>query len=306
MWWLVTIKHGVWRTVVCRTYGMPYTIQRLPKRGLKSLSASFQQTLLWAISPTAPADDAPIAVKKEVRKQVLEVAATLGMRKVKGFVKRLQQSTVVRREIFANQSNPTLSIVNKRGIHSRYTPEFIVEIRKWLVEYCQKIIQSPNAKDSIWIKCPVTGLKSKERKHFFLFSVREVLYDLIENFPGAKNEKGEVIISDTALRAIMPKNIQRMSESQKQMCGCDICLNAYQFILALNSWRSRKKTVWENDLRKARENGRTPAYIAVLQKRIDHFKEDAFPDGRRLWDTCTDAMYSVAHVLVRRARILSV
>ena len=78
-------------------------------------SLSFQQTLLWAIAPTAPPDNAPIQVKKDVRKQVLEAAASLGMRKTAGFVKRFQAATVVRREIFANKKDPTLAIVNKRG-----------------------------------------------------------------------------------------------------------------------------------------------------------------------------------------------
>ena len=31
-----------------------------------------------------------------------------------------------------------------------------------------------------------------------LFSIRELLNDVIKNFPGARNELGDVIISDTA------------------------------------------------------------------------------------------------------------
>ena len=214
-------------------------------------SLSFQQTLLWAIAPTAPPDNAPIqVVKKDVRKQVLEAAATLGMRKTAGFVKRFQAATVVRREIFANKKDPTLAIINKRGHYSRYTPEFIVELRQWLVEHCQKIIQSPNAKDFVMVRCPITGVKSLLRKHFFLFSVRELLNDVIKNFPGARNELGDVIISDTALRSIIPKNITRMNDSNKKMCGCEICENAYHLMIALNSWRGRKRSIWENDVRK--------------------------------------------------------
>ena len=70
-----------------------------------------------------------------------------------------------------------------------------------------------------------------------------------------------------------------MSDSNKKMCGCEICENAYHLMIALNSWRGRKRSIWENDVRKARDAGRTPAYIAVLQKRIDHFNDDAFPNG---------------------------
>jgi hypothetical protein len=204
-------------------------------------SQPFQRTLLWSILPAAVAKDAPLEEKKSFCKQVSETVAALGMSKIQGFKRRVHEATVARQKNFADPTSAILSHVVKRGVHSRFTPDLIAEIRAWVIG-CNKIIESSNASDSIMVKCPITGDKKKERKYFYMFSVQDLHTELVKpvnqgGFAGAYNEKGKLIISDTALRNILPKNVSKMSDSQKQMCGCEVCLNAHSMMLALNSWR---------------------------------------------------------------------
>jgi hypothetical protein len=209
----------------------------LKKRTADSLS--FQKTLLWSIVPAAVAEDAPTEEKKAFRKQVSETASALGMSKVRGYRQRLFQAAIVRRKNFFDPTSAVLLHVVKRGA--------------WVLK-CDKVSESPNASDSItMVKCPITGEKKKERKCFYMFSVRDIHTELIKpvdqgGFAGAYNEEGKLIISDTALRNMLPKNISRMSDSQKQMCGCEICLNGNSMMMALNSWRGRKKSALERSL----------------------------------------------------------
>ena len=80
---------------------------------------------------------------------------------------------------------------------------------------------------------------------------------------GAKNENGEVIISDTALRDILPFNLRPIQERHKQVCGCTLC------------------TVMEEhhrSLRKYRLN-LVEHLIGVDKTRADRYKAEVFPSG---------------------------
>jgi hypothetical protein len=82
-----------------------------------------------------------------------------------------------------------------------------------------------------------------------------------------------------------------MSDSQKQMCGCKVCLNAYSMMLALISWRGQRKKIFEMRLAILDPNSRE---YRKLKREFDYFLEDAFPaQGHRLWDKAKDAMYSM-------------
>jgi hypothetical protein len=133
-------------------------------------SQSFQRTILWSILPAAVAEDAPEEEKKSFCKQVSETVAALGMSKIQGFKQRVHEATIVRQKNFADPNSAILSHVVKCGVHSRFTPDLIAQIRAWVIG-CDKIIESPNASDSIMVKCPIMGEKKKERKYFYMFLV---------------------------------------------------------------------------------------------------------------------------------------
>ena len=94
------------------------------------------------------------------------------------------------------------------------------------------------------------GEKVRETKLLLLCSVRELHNDLIKSpeegrFSGARNDSGEVLISDTALRKHMPSNLKNISNRHKQMCGCKICIISKQLHLTLMLWRKRRIKVIE-------------------------------------------------------------
>ena len=47
----------------------------------------------------------------------------------------------------------------------------------------------------------------------------------------------KVLISDTALRSLIPPNIKKMSDKYKEMCGCEICIMAKSHQSDLNAYR---------------------------------------------------------------------
>jgi hypothetical protein len=75
-------------------------------------------------------------------------------------------------------------------------------------------------------------------------SVRELHNDLLDTpenggLAEARDESGNVLISDTALRYLLPPQLKRMSASHKQMCGCEKCLSIRTLQQSLNAWRFR-------------------------------------------------------------------
>ena len=46
------------------------------------------------------------------------------------------------------------------------------------------------------------------------------------DFEVARLESGEVIIGDTSLRKYMPHKVKKISNHQKVMCGCEMCISA--------------------------------------------------------------------------------
>jgi hypothetical protein len=249
-------------------------------------SLSFQKTLLWSIVPAAVAEDASAEEKKAFRKQISETASALGMSKVRGYRQRLCQAAIVRRNIFFDPTSAVLLHIVKRGANSRFTPEFIADIRAWVLK-CDKVSARFNNGE---------GVKKKERKCFYMFSVRDIHTELVKpvdqgGFAGAYNKEGKLIISDTALCNILPKNVSRMSDSQKQMCGCEMCLNGNSMMLALNSWRGRKKSALERRLAIMDPNTRE---YRKLEREVNHFLLDAFPvPNNPMCAKANDAMYSM-------------
>ena len=64
-------------------------------------------------------------------------------------------------------------------------------------------------------------------------------------FSVARNDYGEVLISDTALRKHMPFNLKKILNRHKQTCGCKICIISKQLHLTLILWRKRRIKVIE-------------------------------------------------------------
>lgn len=53
----------------------------------------------------------------------------------------------------------------------------------------------------------------------------------------ARDSEGKPLISDTALCALLPPNVRKMTEKYKKMCGCEPCISVTQLHMSLNSCR---------------------------------------------------------------------
>ena len=85
--------------------------------------------------------------------------------------------------------------------------------------------------DTIQVKDVDTGIKAPQQKHYYLTSVSDLWYEAtrpVDNggFAGARNADGDIVMCETVLRNLLPKHLRRMTDSQKQMCGCEDCIIA--------------------------------------------------------------------------------
>ena len=91
------------------------------------------------------------------------------------------------------------------------------------------------------------GKKTKRVGKLLLqFSERELHNDLIKSekldgLPRVWNNK-KLLVSDTALRYLMPRQVKKSTPRYKQMCGCEVCIHCKQLQSTLNSWRKRHAT----------------------------------------------------------------
>jgi hypothetical protein len=101
------------------------------------------------------------------------------------------------------------------------------KLHAWVLNH-PHVVDSPIARDMLLIKDPETGRKVRTGKILLEVSVRELHNDLLDlpangGLDCARSAEGKVLISDTALRYLLPPQLRRMTESHKQMCGCEVC-----------------------------------------------------------------------------------
>ena len=77
-------------------------------------------------------------------------------------------------------------------------------------------------------------------------SVRELHNDIIksEKLGGLSTvwNNNKLLVSDTVLRYLMPRQVKQFTPRYKQMCGCEVCIHCKQLQSTLNSWRKRHAT----------------------------------------------------------------
>ena len=132
-----------------------------------------------------------------------------------------------------------LTIDYERKSRNIFTPELIGRLHDWLEDHNGLITTSPKPSDTVTVMDPITNEPVKKQKIHYHGSVRELhnlLMSLVEEggFAEARDADGKVQISDTSLRALLPSNLSRMTDSHMQLCGCKICIIAKNCIPALN------------------------------------------------------------------------
>jgi len=176
--------------------------------------------------------------------------------------------------------------------YSKVTKEIREALDRWIREHPQ-VLESPIVNDTILIYNPLTGKKDKcVPKLLLMISVRELHNDLLKpveegGFEYAWTEDGKVLISDTMLRSLKPKELKTMTERHKQMCGCETCIVGRGMLQALKAHRARTS---RKIFQKAREMPDGNSKVEAMQK-AEAYKATVYhPDGKPKISTVQEAI----------------
>jgi hypothetical protein len=131
------------------------------------------------------------------------------------------------------------------------------------------------------------------RVHFYPVAKRVIwnkacLPESEGGFPGFFDSEGKLRISFASFENLLPANIRRLTESQKQMCGCKICIDCNNMIKSLNEWQNAHLKWFEELLAK-----KTPdsAEYKKVKESMNKFIAKVFK--AHVWSTMKDAMQSM-------------
>jgi hypothetical protein len=180
-------------------------------------------------------------IKKKNRISQTQMSKSLGLNPSQG--KRLfSRSRKRRQSLIENPGHGTWSQKTKRKGHSKITGSVKIKLRNWIVNH-PHVIASPIVNDTLFVQNPITKVKERVGKLLLEVPVRELHNDLIEppergGFVEAWQD-GKVIISDTSLRRLLPKELRPATERHKQMCCCETCMSPRMLQSSLNAFRPR-------------------------------------------------------------------
>ena len=105
-------------------------------------------------------------------------------------------------------------------------------IQKWIIKHLS-VVASPIAKDTLLVRDKLTGKKyQRVGKYLIHISIRELHNYLIKSKNGGGLEEvqngKQLLVSDTGLRYMIPIDVKKFTPRYKQMCGCEVCIQAKQ------------------------------------------------------------------------------
>jgi hypothetical protein len=146
---------------------------------------------------------------------------------------------------FENATNETSKWSGSRRLkgYSKITSEIKAGLDVW-IRQLPNVRPSPITRDTLLIKNKLTGEKERIGKLLLEIPVRKLHNDMLlpinkGGFAGAIYERGAIIISDTTLRKLLPKELRPATETHKQLCGCELCITAASLQKTLNAFRLR-------------------------------------------------------------------
>jgi hypothetical protein len=126
----------------------------------------------------------------------------------------------------------TFSRVLKRLGRQKVNQKLEDAFLKWLDNHSM-VIQSPLAADTLLVSDPKhPGNKKRMNKILLQIPEREIHIDLCSEDPliglkGVRDCAGNLLISDTKLRDMLPEHLGMMSDRYKIMCGCENCIQMH-------------------------------------------------------------------------------
>jgi hypothetical protein len=170
-----------------------------------------------------------------------------------------------------------------------------VELRKklydWVLDH-PHVVNSPITNDTIIIR-DENNEKTRVGKLLLQISIRELHNDLLSAGPlgllGSRDASGAVIISDTALRSLLPPQLKKMSTKYKAMCGCELCIIMAQFQASLNAYRLSLLRRLENEA----EECESPREKRIKKARSDNYREEVYPNSAHRHPKPKDALSEI-------------
>ena len=135
------------------------------------------------------------------------------------------------------------SIITRVGKYQKVSDYIRKELHKLIFKH-PHVICCPDKRDTLLVPNPkdLSGKPIRVAKWLLQIPITELHQDLLstgdQGFKLCRNEEGDVIIPDTALRALMPKRIRPMSDRYKEMCCCTICITMQMHQNNLNRFQN--------------------------------------------------------------------
>jgi hypothetical protein len=190
-------------------------------------------------------------------------------------------------------SNVSFSRVMKRLGRTKVSVELEEAFLKWLDNH-NMVIQSPLASDTLLVSDPENpGNKKRMNKILLQIPVRELHNDLLSTDPliglsGVRDCSGNILISDTKLRSMLPKHLRMMSDRYKIMCGCENCIQMYNLHSSYNRFIGYRIKDLEDKLSKLNPRTRNGK---EAQLELNNYRNKVKPNGEHRFPNAKDAMF---------------
>ena len=172
------------------------------------------------------------------------------------------------------------------------SPQLKEEFLDWLEKH-NMVIQSPIANDTLLVRDPNNpSRKIRVNKLLLQIPVRELHNNLLSEDPniglkGAVDRNGNVLISDTGLRALLPPHLRMMTNQYKIVCGCQVYTQTANVHQSYNRYISRMVKKMEEDLESGPIRGRQRR---INEAEYNDYCEKVLNDGKPRYPAVKDAL----------------
>ena len=163
--------------------------------------------------------------------------------------RRILQLGTSRKAILSNpaEHNTTWCVLRERSHYKTMQRTLRDELVNWILSH-EHVIPSSQTADTILILNPITQQREPVTKLLLQISVRELHDDLIgpppKGLPSVYDSSTQkLLVSESTLRAMLPPQLRRMTNAQKEICGCECCITTKLLHQALLHFRSNNKTL---------------------------------------------------------------
>jgi hypothetical protein len=203
--------------------------------------------------------NSPDAEAKPVPKKIARIES-LGLSRSTGYL-LLRKADEKRKCICETLINMSWSNVRKRKGYTKVDANRRKKLDEWVLNH-HMIVPLPNSSDTLLICDPENRtIKTQTSKLYLQISMRELHNDLLSDpplgLPEAREANAEPLISDTALRALLPPQVRSMTKKHKQMCSCEVCVIMQQQQMSLNAYRLSLLKRLEKEALEFPDNART-------------------------------------------------